>query len=68
MLKHRSMDLPDGAGLAAFEEVVMALTVMYGLDTEIKFERIMELSQLVQEITGIEVQPHKPLVGKSVFL
>jgi isopropylmalate/homocitrate/citramalate synthase len=54
--------------LAAFEEVVMALTVMYGLDLGIKIERIMEVSRLVQEITGIEVQPHKSLVGKSVFL
>jgi len=60
--------LGDGAGLAAFEEVVMALTVMYGLDLGIKIERIMELSRLVQTITGIEVQPYKPLVGKSVFL
>jgi isopropylmalate/homocitrate/citramalate synthase len=60
--------LADGAGLAAFEEVVMALTVMYGLDLGIKLERIMELSLLVQEITGIAVQPFKPLVGKSVFL
>ncbi len=60
--------LADGAGLAAFEEVVMALTVMYGLDVGIKIEGIMELSQLVQGITGIEVQPYKPLVGKSVFL
>ena len=60
--------LADGAGLAAFEEVVMALTVMYGFDLGLKIERIMELSQLVQEITGIEVQPYKPLVGKSVFL
>jgi isopropylmalate/homocitrate/citramalate synthase len=60
--------LADGAGLAAFEEVVMALTVMYGFDLGIKIERIMELSRLVQEITGIEVQPYKPLVGKSVFL
>lgn len=60
--------LGDGAGLAAFEEVVMALTVMYGVDLGIKIERIMELSRLVQAITGIEVQPYKPLVGKSVFL
>lgn len=60
--------LADGAGLAAFEEVVMALTVMYGMDLGIKLERITELSRLVQEITGIEVQPYKPLVGRSVFL
>jgi isopropylmalate/homocitrate/citramalate synthase len=60
--------LADGAGLAAFEEVVMALTVMYGMDLGIKLERISALSQMVQEITGIEVQPYKPLVGRSVFL
>jgi isopropylmalate/homocitrate/citramalate synthase len=60
--------LADGAGLAAFEEVVMALIVMYGFDLGIKIERIMELSQLVQKITGIEVQPHKAIVGKNVFL
>jgi isopropylmalate/homocitrate/citramalate synthase len=41
---------------------------MYGLDLGINIERIMELSRLVQEITGVEVQPYKPLVGKSVFL
>jgi len=60
--------LADGAGLAAFEEVVMALTVMYGLDLGIRTERILELSRLVQMITGIKVQPYKPLVGESVFL
>jgi 2-isopropylmalate synthase len=60
--------LADGAGLAPFEEVVMALTVMYGLDLGIKIGRIMELSRFVQKITGIKVQPYKPLVGESVFL
>jgi isopropylmalate/homocitrate/citramalate synthase len=60
--------LADGAGLAAFEEVVLALTVMYGLNLGIKIERTMELSRLVQEITGVEVQSYKPLVGKNVFL
>ncbi len=60
--------LADGAGLAAFEEVVMALTVMYGMDLGITLERITELSRLVQEISGVAVQPHKPLVGASVFL
>ena len=60
--------LADGAGLAAFEEVVMALTVMYGMKLDIKTERIMEISQLVQDITGIKVQSYKPLVGTSVFV
>jgi isopropylmalate/homocitrate/citramalate synthase len=60
--------LADGAGLAAFEEVVLSLLVMYGIDTGIKIDRIMELSLLVQHITGIKVHPYKPIVGESVFL
>ena len=46
----------------------MALTVMYGMKLDIKTERIMEISQLVQDITGIKVQSYKPLVGTSVFV
>jgi isopropylmalate/homocitrate/citramalate synthase len=60
--------IADGAGLAAFEEVVMALTVMYGIDLGIKIEKLMDLSNMVQEITGISVPTHKPIVGKNIFI
>ena len=60
--------IADGAGLASFEEVVMALIVMYGLDLKIKIEKMYELSQLVQDISSIRVQPYKPIVGDSVFI
>ena len=60
--------LGDGAGLAPFEEVIIALRVFYGLDLGIKMEKIMELSQLVQETSGVKVQSYKPFVGSSVFL
>jgi len=60
--------LADGAGLAPFEEVAMALTVMYGMDLGIKTEKMMALSQLVQVISGVKVQAHKPLVGEAVFI
>lgn len=60
--------LGDGAGLAPFEEVVMALTVLYGFDLGIKTEQIMKLSRLVQRLSGVRVQPYKPLVGKGVFV
>ena len=60
--------LGDGAGLAPFEEVVMALTAFYGFDLGIKIGNIMKLSQLVQRLSGVSVQPYKPLVGKHVFI
>ena len=60
--------LGDGAGLAPFEEVVMALTAFYGFDLGINMEKIMELSRLVQRLSGVGVQPYKPLVGNNVFV
>ena len=60
--------LADGAGLASFEEVAMALIVMYGYELNIRTEKMFKLSQLVQEISGIKVQPYKPIVGESVFV
>jgi isopropylmalate/homocitrate/citramalate synthase len=60
--------LGDGAGLAPFEEVVMALMAFYGFDLGINIEKIMKLSRLVQRLSGVRVQPYKPLVGKNVFV
>jgi isopropylmalate/homocitrate/citramalate synthase len=60
--------LGDGAGLAPFEEVVMALTAFYGFDLGINIEKIMKLSRLVQRLSGVSVQPYKPLVGNNVFV
>lgn len=60
--------LGDGAGLAPFEEVVIALMVFYGFDLGIKIEKIMKLSRLVQRLSGVRVQPYKPFVGKNVFV
>jgi isopropylmalate/homocitrate/citramalate synthase len=60
--------LGDGAGLAPFEEVIIALKVFYGCDLRIRMEKIMELSKLVQELSGVRVQCYKPFVGSSVFL
>jgi isopropylmalate/homocitrate/citramalate synthase len=54
--------------LAPFEEVVMALMALYGFDLGINVEKIMKLSRLVQRLSGVRVQPYKPLVGKNVFV
>ncbi len=55
------------AGNAALEEVVMALEVLYGVDTGVRLDMLPELSRLVEEITGLPNGYFKPIVGRGAF-
>jgi 2-isopropylmalate synthase len=60
----------ERAGNAALEEVVMALKVresVFSVETGIRTELIYPTSLLVQEITGVHVQPNKAVVGANAF-
>ena len=57
----------ERAGNAAFEEVVMALEIIYGKKTRIKTEKIFELSEAVQKCSGVYKQPNKAIVGFNAF-
>jgi len=59
--------LGERAGNAALEEVVMAMDLIYGLETGINTELIYETSQLVSNISGVAVQPNKAIVGENAF-
>lgn len=59
--------LGERAGNAALEEVVMALSILYGKKLRVKTEGIYELSQLVQRLSGINVAPTKSIVGGNAF-
>ena len=54
-------------GLASFEEVVVALETLYGVDTGIKLGRLQELSRAVERITGFKSHPLKPVVGDAMW-
>nr|QWJ73398.1 methylthioalkylmalate synthase 1-1 [Isatis tinctoria] len=63
----------ERSGNAPLEEVVMALKcrgayVMDGVYTRIDTRQIMATSKMVQEYTGLYVQPHKPIVGANCFV
>lgn len=60
--------LGDRAGNAALEEVVVALTVLYGIGTGLRLEKLYDVSKCVQEITGVHVQPNKAIVGENAFI
>ncbi len=59
--------LGERAGNAPLEEVIAALDLLYGYKTNIKTERIFEVSRLVEDLMGVPVQPNKALVGKNAF-
>lgn len=62
--------LGERGGNAALEEVVMALDVrpdMFPAKTRINKKEIWKSSRLVSNITGINVQPNKAIVGKNAF-
>ncbi|XP_048617959.1 methylthioalkylmalate synthase 2, chloroplastic-like isoform X1 [Brassica napus] len=63
----------ERSGNAPLEEVVMALKcrgeyLMDGVYTRIDTRQIMATSQMVQEYTGLFVQPHEPIVGANCFV
>nr|GMD31041.1 2-isopropylmalate synthase B [Ipomoea batatas]GMD37760.1 2-isopropylmalate synthase B [Ipomoea batatas] len=62
----------ERAGNASLEEVVMALKcrgeqVLGGLYTGINTQQIIMASKMVEEYTGLHVQPHKAIVGANAF-
>ena len=60
----------ERAGNTAMEEVIMALEVrkdVYGFEHGIQTKEFWSASRLVSEVTGLEVQPNKAVVGKNAF-
>ncbi|XVE81134.1 hypothetical protein DITRI_Ditri15bG0038300 [Diplodiscus trichospermus] len=62
----------ERAGNASLEEVVMALKcrgehVLGGLYTGVNTRHIVMASKMVEEYTGLHVQPHKAIVGANAF-
>ena len=63
--------LGERAGNAALEEIVMAIKtrsdIFGGYTTNINTKEIYPASRLIANITGIEPQPNKAIVGKNAF-
>jgi isopropylmalate/homocitrate/citramalate synthase len=60
--------LGDRAGNAATEEVIMGLEVLYGIDLDLKLDKLVEVSQLIEKYSKTPLQPHKAIVGKNCYI
>ncbi len=57
----------ERAGNAAFEEIVMALEELYGIDTGIETEKLYGLSKLVERHFVVPLPLHKAISGDNAF-
>jgi len=59
--------LGERAGNASLEEIVVSLMALYKLKLNIKTQQLYSISQFVQRLTGVYVQPNKAIVGENAF-
>jgi isopropylmalate/homocitrate/citramalate synthase len=57
----------ERGGNANLLEVALALDALYGVSTNLRLDRAREVSRLVREVSGYELEPWKPLVGENLF-
>jgi isopropylmalate/homocitrate/citramalate synthase len=57
----------ERAGNADLGEVALALRGLYGVDSNLRLDRIREVSARVRELAGYEQAPWKPLTGETLF-
>ena len=57
----------ERAGNADLGEVALALKCIYGVDSALDLRKIREVSRVVRETSGYEMEPWKPVVGRNLF-
>lgn len=55
----------ERSGNAALEETVLALELLLGVKTNVKLDRLYELSKLVERLSGVPLPPQKAVVGDN---
>jgi isopropylmalate/homocitrate/citramalate synthase len=58
----------ERAGNASLGEAALALEGLYGVTTNLRFDRLREVSELVRLRSGYELEPWKPLLGDNLFV
>jgi isopropylmalate/homocitrate/citramalate synthase len=58
----------ERAGNASLGETALALEGLYGVTTNLRFDRLRVASELVRERSGYQLEPWKPLLGDNLFI
>jgi methanogen homocitrate synthase len=62
-----SNGLGERTGNAALEELIVALHVLYGYDTQYKLDKLPELGEVVSRISRFPIAVNKPILGSRNF-
>ena len=65
---HGTMNgMGERAGNANLAEVALALRALYGVESNLRLERVREVSERVRELSGYSLEPWKPVTGETLF-
>jgi isopropylmalate/homocitrate/citramalate synthase len=66
---HGTIDgIGERAGNANLPEIGLALELLYGAPTGLRFDRVRAASQRLREIAGYRLEPWKSVVGENLFV
>lgn len=57
----------ERTGNAATEELVLGLSILYGLETPYRLDKLHGLCEHVAQVSGFPVAPNKPLIGSRNY-
>jgi isopropylmalate/homocitrate/citramalate synthase/RimJ/RimL family protein N-acetyltransferase len=57
----------ERAGNANLGELAMTLRALYGVESNLRLDRIRDVSARVQELSGYALEPWKPVTGETLF-
>jgi isopropylmalate/homocitrate/citramalate synthase len=57
----------ERAGNANLGEVALALRALYGVETNLRLDRIRAVSARVRELSDYELEPWKPVTGETLY-
>ena len=57
----------ERAGNANLPEIALALRGLYGVETNLRLDRVRPFAERLQTLSGYELEPYKPLVGENLF-
>jgi isopropylmalate/homocitrate/citramalate synthase len=57
----------ERAGNANLPEIALALRGLYGVDTNLRLDRVRDFSERLRSLSGYSLEPYKPLVGENLF-
>jgi len=60
--------LGERTGNAAMEELMLGLHLLYGYDTNYKFDKLPELAEMLSNIANIPIARNKPVLGHGNFI